>query len=327
MDRRVVSPNEPGTPVPTTRLAPSPTGALHLGNARTFLVNWALARQSGWRIVLRIEDLDTPRVKSGVIEQTIDTLHWLGMDWDDEAPLQSSDLAPYRDAMDSLARAGRVFPCALTRTQIAEAAGAPHEDSGEVRFDASLRPASIPSSFDDEQTSWRLVVPEGAVEFDDAFLGAQSISPATTVGDFVVWTQRGQPSYQLAVTIDDHRQGITHVVRGSDLVDSAARQTLIRRALGIERDPVYCHLPLVRGEDGRRLAKRHGDTRIDHYRERGVPAERVIALIARWCGVPGPHESMSAGEFASRLSLGTMSREDVTFTPEDDRWLLDAASR
>lgn len=327
MDRRVVSPNEPGTPVPTTRLAPSPTGALHLGNARTFLVNWALARQSGWRIVLRIEDLDTPRVKPGVIEQTIDTLRWLGMDWDDEAPLQSSDLAPYRDAMDSLARAGRVFPCALTRTQIAEAAGAPHEDSGEVRFDASLRPTSIPDSFDDERTNWRLVVPEGAVEFDDAFLGPRSISPATTVGDFVVWTQRGQPSYQLAVTIDDHRQGITHVVRGSDLVDSAARQTLIRRALGIETDPTYLHLPLVRGADGRRLAKRHGDTRIDHYRERGVPPERVIALIARWCGIPKQNELVSASDFASGLSLDTMSREDVTFTPEDDRWLLDAASR
>lgn len=314
-------------PIPTTRLAPSPTGALHLGNARTFLVNWALARQNGWRAILRIEDLDTPRIKPGVIEQTIQTLRWLGMDWDDQAPLQSADLTPYRDAMRELASAGRVFPCSLSRTQIAQAAGAPHEDSGEARFDARLRPAELPRVFDDENTNWRLAVPDEQIRFEDGFMGAQSLRPAGSVGDFVVWTQRGQPSYQLAVTVDDHRQGVTHVVRGSDLIDSAARQTLLRRALGVRTDPAYFHLPLVRGADGRRLAKRHGDTRIDHYRQRGVPAERVIALVARWCGFQGAPESMSAPEFAGGLRLGTMSREDIAFTAEDDRWLLDAGPR
>ncbi len=312
---------------PITRLAPSPTGALHLGNARTFLVNWALARQNSWKVVLRIEDLDTPRVKSGVIEQTIQTLRWLGMDWDEEAPLQSADLEPYRLAMSKLAQAGRVFPCALSRNQISEAAGAPHEDSGEVRFDPSLRPSEMPSAFGDELTNWRLAAPDETITFEDGFLGAQSVNPSRTVGDFVVWTQRGQPSYQLAVTIDDDRQGITHVVRGNDLVDSAARQTLIRRALGIGVDPTYVHLPLVRGTDGRRLAKRHGDTRIDHYRQRGVPPERVIALVARWSGFEGAPELLSAPEFARGFGLGTMSGEDVTFLPEDDRWLLDAGSR
>lgn len=290
-------------------------------------MNWALARRLGWRLVLRIEDLDTPRVKPGVIEETVDTLRWLGMDWDDEAPLQSADLSPYREAMHALARAGRVFPCALSRAEIAEAMGAPHEDSGEIRFDASLRPGAFPRTFTDESTNWRLAVPDEAVEFTDGFLGTQSIRPARTVGDFVLWTQRGQPSYQLAVVVDDHRQGITHIVRGSDLVDSAARQTLLRRALGIGADPAYVHLPLVRGTDGRRLAKRHGDTRIGHYRELGVPAERVIALIARWCAVPAPGGTLSARDFASRLDLGTMSREDVVFTPEDDRWLMDAVLR
>ena len=297
-------PTPPESPALATRLAPSPTGALHLGNARTFLVNWALARQNGWKIVLRIEDLDTPRIKPGVIEQTIDTLTWLGMDWDECAPLQSADLAPYREAMTKLAELGRVFPSALTRKEIADAAGAPHEDSGEIRFDASLRPGTLPTTFDDDGTNWRLVVPDEAVHFNDGFMGEQAIYPSKSVGDFALWTQRGQPSYQLAVTVDDDRQNITHVVRGCDLLDSAARQTLIRR-----------------------VAKRHGDTRIDHYREKGVPAERVIALIARWCGFAGNPETLSAADFASGLSLDTMSAEDVTFTPEDDRWLLDAGSR
>ncbi len=320
-------PTPPESPALATRLAPSPTGALHLGNARTFLVNWALARQNGWKIVLRIEDLDTPRIKPGVIEQTIETLSWLGMDWDECAPLQSADLAPYRDAMTRLAELGHVFPSSLTRKEIADAAGAPHEDSGEIRFEASLRPRALPTTFDDDGTNWRLVVPDEAVHFNDGFMGEQAIYPSKSVGDFALWTQRGQPSYQLAVTVDDDRQNITHVVRGCDLLDSAARQTLIRRAIGIVADPVYYHLPLVRGIDGRRLAKRHGDTRIDHYREKGVPAERVIALIARWCGFAGNPETLSAADFASGLSLDTMSAEDVTFTPEDDRWLLDAGSR
>ena len=329
MQRRPDTHTTPHSPQtrPVTRLAPSPTGALHLGNARTFLVNWALARQQGWEIVLRIEDLDTPRVKPGVIQQTIETLRWLGMDWDREAPLQSSDLTPYQHAMTKLALVGRVFPCALSRTEIAEAAGAPHEDSGEVRYDASLRPSELPRSFTDDETNWRLTVPDDTVAFEDGFLGAQLINVAQSVGDFIVWTQRRQPSYQLAVTVDDLRQGVTHIVRGSDLVDSAARQTLIRRALGVEADPVYFHLPLVRGADGRRLAKRHGDTRIDHYRQRGVPAERVIALVARWSGFESDPELLSAADFARRFEIGTMSREDVTFLPEDDRWLLHAGSR
>jgi len=313
--------------IQTTRLAPSPTGALHLGNALMFVVNWALARQKGWRVVLRIEDLDSPRVKPGVIEATLETLRWLGMDWDELVPLQSSDLEPYADAMRTLAEKGLVYPCSLSRKEIAEAAGAPHDDSGELRFDPSLRPSHIPSEFHDTGTNWRLIVPDREVEFDERFAPTCVANPSRSVGDFVVWTQRGQPSYQLAVTVDDSRQGITQIVRGNDLLDSAARQTLLREALGVGGRPHHYHLPLVRGPDGRRLAKRHGDTRVDHYRDRGVPAERVLALLARWGGIENPGEGIGIQEFAKRFQLDTMSPEDVTFTPEDDQWLLLAAAR
>lgn len=312
---------------PTTRIAPSPTGALHLGNARTFLVNWAMARQSGWKIVYRIEDLDTPRVKPGAIGQTTEILTWLGIDWDEQAPLQSENTKPYQQAMEMLAEQSMVYPCTLSRKEIAEAAGAPHAGEHEPRFDPILRPAEIPRSFTEAATNWRFITPETTVSFDDRFAGPISRNPAHTVGDFIVWTQRSQPAYQLAVVIDDHRQGITEVVRGDDLIDSAARQLLLYRALNLAPEPTYTHLPLVRGTDGRRLAKRHGDTRLAHYKDRGVPPERIIALLARWSGIRNAGDFLTAKDFANRFRLDTMPRGDLTFTPEDDQWLIEGGSR
>lgn len=306
---------------PTTRLAPSPTGALHLGNARTFLINWALARRCGWRIVLRIEDLDSPRIKPGAIEATIDILRWLGIDWDEGPIIQSHDLAPYRAAMTTLARVSLAYPSELSRTEIEAAASAPQEGMHETPFPASLRPPLLPREFDREDTNWRFVVAPGTVDFHDTFAGPQRLDPAATIGDFVIWTKRAQPSYQLAVVVDDARQGITHIVRGNDLLDSAARQLLLYRALDLSLEPTYTHLPLVRGQDGKRLAKRHGDTRIESYRASGVPPDRIIGLIAAWSGIIPLPESMTAPAFADLFDLNTMSRSDVTFTPENDAWI------
>jgi len=305
----------------TTRLAPSPTGALHLGNARTFLINWALARTRGWKIILRIEDLDGPRIKPGAIEATIDILTWLGIDWDEGPFIQSHDLAPYHAAMQTLARSALAYPSELSRSEIEAAASAPQEGSHETPFPASLRPPIVPREFVERETNWRFVVSDGEVEFNDEFAGPQSSSPARTIGDFIIWTKRAQPSYQLAVVVDDHRQGITHIVRGNDLLDSAARQLLLYRALGLTPEPTYTHLPLVRGPDGKRLAKRHGDTRLESYRAAGVPPDRIIGLLASWCGINPSPEPMTARRFAELFDLNTMSRTDVTFTPEMEAWL------
>lgn len=326
---------EPASTPPRTRLAPSPTGALHLGNARTFLITWALARANGWRIVMRVEDLDTPRVKPETIDQALRDLEWLGVDYDEGPIIQSRDLEHHVEAMAALAAKGLAYPCELTRTQIEAAASAPHDaptaddaPGHEVRFPSSLRPAdwSAPRLFESRETNWRFAcpdAPEGLVEFDDLFAGPQRVTPADTIGDFVAWTKRGTPSYQLAVVVDDQRQRATHVVRGDDLLDSAARQTLLYRALGFGPPPTYLHLPLVKGADGRRLAKRHGDTRLSHYRARGVPPERIVALLARWSGVEDASEqAMSAAEFASRLALDRIPRTPIIFTPDDDAWLL-----
>lgn len=306
----------------TTRLAPSPTGALHLGNARTFLVNWAIARARGWRILLRIEDLDTPRNKPGAVEQAIDLLGWLGIDWDIGPVIQSADMDPHRAAMARLASLGLAYPCALTRSQIEAAASAPQEGAHEVRFPPELRPPIAPRTFDDEHTNWRFVTPDHAVHFDDEFAGPRAHSPFDTIGDFVIWTARGQPAYQLAVVVDDARQGVTHVVRGDDLLESSARQILLYESLALGPPPRYCHLPLVVGPDGRRLAKRHGDTRLDRYRGAGVPRERIVGLCAYWCGISPARRPMPIDEFRRRLDLGTIPNVPVVFTQEDEAWLL-----
>lgn len=312
----------PATNPQITRLAPSPTGALHLGNARTFLVNWAMARQRGWRIVLRMEDLDGPRLKDGADELAIDLLGWLGMDWDEGPRWQKADLAPYHAALNRLAEAKRLYPCTCTRKEIRQAQSAPHGDEHELRYPGTCRPQTMPdvSYQPSSDQAWRFVVPDEPVTFEDGFVGAQSINVQSQVGDFVVATKAGLPAYQLAVAVDDAADGVTDVVRGDDLLRSTPRQLLLYRALGLKNEPRYHHLPLVLGPDGRRLAKRHGDSRIDTYRREGVSAERIIGLIGQWCGL-GERRPMPAAEFAQRFDLAKLPRTPVTFTEEEEHWL------
>lgn len=315
------------TPAQVTRLAPSPTGALHLGNIRTFAINHALAVQHGWRIIMRIEDLDTPRVKPGSVEALLDTLAWLGFMWTGEPMIQTRDLSAYRGALDELAGRALAFPCTLSRAEVESAASAPHGDAAEVVYPRSLRPvltARSPADYAPSETNWRFAMPmpESDVRFVDGFLGPLRVDPSASVGDFVIWTKRDLPAYQLAVVIDDHRRGVTQIVRGDDLVDSTARQLLLYRALGLTPEPTYTHVPLVLGEDGKRLAKRHGDTRIDMYRAMGVPAEAVLGLIAHW-SVPSVTEPtpMSLSGFTARFRLADLPREPAVFREEHDRWL------
>ncbi len=308
-----------------TRLAPSPTGALHLGNARTFLINWVMAKQRGWRVVLRIEDLDTPRTKAGADLLAIDDLRWLQMDWDAGPYYQSDDLTPYHDALRRLASAGLIYPCTATRKEVLEAASAPHDDVHELHYPNIHRPTH-PTPFEfapvrDGQTAYRLWVPDETIAYTDEVAGAVSMNVQQQVGDFVVAAKSGLPAYQLAVVVDDARQGVTHIVRGDDLLRSTGRQLLIYEMLGLEPVPSYAHLPLVVGEDGRRLAKRHGDTRVAMYRELGAPAERVIGLLASWSGC-GERRAMSGGEFVERFDLAKLPREPVTFTEDDHAWLV-----
>jgi len=247
---------------------------------------------------------------------------WLGIDGYESVGAQSEDLEPYRTAMRDLAAKGLVYPCALTRREIEAAARAPHAGEHELRFPVELRPeAEHVGTFDAEDTNYRLRVEPEQIPIDDEFAGASSHSPFDEVGDFVVWTRRGVPSYQLAVVVDDARQGVTDVVRGADLLPSAARQALLYRGLGVA-PPRWWHLPLVIGTDGRRLAKRHGDTRVATYRECGVEAPRVVGLLAYWCGITPERRPLDADGFRRGLDMARLSPDPITFTAEDHEWLL-----
>lgn len=305
-----------------TRLAPSPTGALHLGNLRTFIINWILAQQNDWKVLLRIDDLDGPRIKKYAESDIFEVFQWVGLEWETPVSRQSDDLEPYHQAMERLCKTNHCYPCQLSRSEIAEAYSAPHGDRKEAYFPPSLRPDERPDFDERKSSNWRFAVPHQTIEFKDQFCGKSITKPAETVGDFVVWTKNGTPSYQLAVVIDDARQAVTQIVRGDDLLDSTGRQILLMQALNYKSFPTYTHLPLVLGPDGRRLAKRHGDTRVLSYREKGVTVPRLLGLMAFWCGTIKQLKEISLNRFVDEFQLKTLSREPIIMTKQDEEWLL-----
>jgi glutamyl-tRNA synthetase len=309
--------------VERTRLAPSPTGALHLGNARSFLLCWLWARARGAALVLRIEDLDGPRVKAGAAEQALEDLAWLGLDWDGPPLVQSTRLPAHLAALERLRAAGRVYPCTCTRKEVEAAASAPHEGEEGPRYPGTCRgrwaDEAAARAASGRDPAWRFRVEPGPVRWEDGFRGPEVRDPARDGGDFVVAKRSGEPAYQLAVVVDDAAQGVSDVLRGDDLVPSTPRQLLLYEALGLP-PPRFWHLPLVRGADGRRLAKRHGDTRLAHYRAQGVAPERVVGLLAGWSGL-ALRAPVAARELLAGFALERVPRGDVTFTPADDAWL------
>jgi glutamyl-tRNA synthetase len=271
------------------RLAPSPTGAQHVGNARTCLIAWLSARAQGGRIVLRVEDIDSPRIKPGAAEQALDDLRWLGLDWDGEPLVQTRRLPLYQAALRRLQDRELVYPCTCTRGDIDRAASAPHADHEGPVYPGTCagRRAADAAGLGDRPLAWRFRVGESPA-FHDRFRGPTHIDLRHAGGDFVVWKSAGTPAYQLAVVVDDAAQGVTEVVRGGDLIPSTPRQILLYEALGLT-PPAFAHIPLVVGADGRRLAKRHGDTRLAAWRAAGVKPEALLGLLAWSCGwLPRP---------------------------------------
>jgi len=294
------------------RLAPSPSGYLHVGHARTFWTAWQRAREAGGALVMRMEDLDPERSKAIFAEAALDDLRWLGIRWlegpDKGGPfapyVQSKRRAIYLAAWRRLLRRGYLYPCRCSRKDLENALGAPHESSApggpgalsngkiEPLDDEPIYPGTCrhfqgrapqlpgPTVSDIEMpdgSNWRFRVRDGeVVEFYDQNLGPQRFTAGEDFGDFVVWRKDGVPSYQLACVADDAAMGITEVVRGADLLKSTARQILLYRALGYSI-PAWYHCRLVVDHNGRRLAKRHDALSLRALRQRGLTPMNILA--------------------------------------------------
>lgn len=308
------------------RYAPSPTGHLHLGNARTALLAWLHARSAGGAFVMRVEDLDGPRVRPGMEGRILEELRWLGLDWD-EGPDVGGPVGPYRQsvlgaryaaALDRLREAGLAYPCFCSRAEIAAASHAPHGPADEgPRYPGTCRDlpaAEVARRSTSRPPAWRLRVPEGLVGFDDRVHGPQGFDVAATVGDFVVMRADGIAAYQLAVAVDDAAMGITDVVRGDDLLASTARQLLLYRGLRLP-PPRFAHLPLVVGEDGERLAKRHGALSLGELRDRGADPRAVAGLLAALCDLGPEGARVSPRELVPAFALERLPRAPAVLAP------------
>jgi glutamyl-tRNA synthetase len=275
------------------RLAPSPTGGLHLGHARTFLIAWLAARHAGGRVILRIEDLDGSRVRPGAAQAAVGDLLWLGLDWDEGPDLggpsapysQSERSSVYEHVLGRLKASESVYPCTCTRSDIERAQSAPHaEDEGPAYpGTCSYRCAADAISLGQRPFAWRFRVPAGPVAWDDLFLGQVELDPGRTGGDFLVARHTVGHSYQLAVVADDAAMGVNQVIRGTDLVPSTPRQILLYRQAGWP-EPRFGHVPLAMAPDGRRLAKRDGSLKLATLREAGVDPLRLVGALIHSCG-------------------------------------------
>ena len=272
----------------TGRLAPSPTGLLHLGHARTFWIAFERARAANGTLWLRDEDLDPQRSKSEFSAAMKEDLHWLGITWDHEMH-QSDRLPLYHAALEQLIASGHAYPCTCSRKDLAQSTQAPHEDDDEPLYNGTCRPTqSGPWALNPGPSNYRFRVPDGeTITFHDLHAGPQSFTAGVDFGDFLIWrkpltqspTDIGLPSYQLACVVDDAATHITEVVRGRDLLKSTARQILLQRALSLPT-PQYFHCDLLRDEQGIRLAKRHDALSLRTLREQGLTPAQVLSRFS-----------------------------------------------
>ena len=296
------------------RLAPSPTGGLHVGHARSFLIAWLLAKQDGGSVVLRIEDLDASRVRPEASAAMLEDLAWLGLVWDEGPYVQSERIPSILEALERLKANELVYPCVCSRAEIARAASAPHvgEEGPSYPGTCAGRQVADAESLLDRPFAWRFRVPKGEVAWDDLVLGPQSSDPAIVGGDFIVARNQHGPAYQLAVVHDDAAMAINQVIRGDDLLPSTPRQILLYRALGSE-PPRFGHVPLVVDSTGKRLAKRDGAIKLATLREAGVRAERLIGHLAASIGIAMKHEEARPDDLIAHFDLRRLPSKPWTF--------------
>jgi glutamyl-tRNA synthetase len=302
-----------------TRFAPSPTGYLHVGGARTALYSWAYARKHGGKFILRIEDTDLERSTEESVQAILDGMHWLGLDWDEGPFHQMQRLERYREIADRLVREGKAYPCYCTKAELDQMREAQRARGEKPRYDGRWRNSKAPPPAGVKPVI-RFGNPlDGVVTFNDLVKGPITIANAE-LDDLVLLREDGVPTYNFGVVVDDLDMNITHVIRGDDHVNNTPRQVNIFRALGAEL-PKFAHVPMILGPDGERLSKRHGAVSVMQYQEDGYLPEALVNYLARLGWSHGDAEMFSSAQFVEWFDLDHVSRSPAQFNPEKLRWL------
>ena len=307
-----------------TRFAPSPTGYLHIGGARTALFSWAYARKHGGKFILRIEDTDLDRSTEASVRAILESMQWLGLGWDEGPFFQMQRLARYREVAERLVREGKAYHCYCSREELEHMREQQRARGEKPRYDGRWRPeharaaglappAGVPPviRFRNPQ--------EGEVWFSDLVKGAITVSNAE-LDDLVLLRADGVPTYNFGVVVDDLDMNITHVIRGDDHVNNTPRQVNIFQALGAEL-PQFAHVPMILGPDGERLSKRHGAVSVMQYHEDGYLPAALVNTLARLGWSHGDEEVFSTRQFIEWFDLGHISKSAAQFNPEKLRWM------
>ncbi len=324
---------------PRVRFAPSPTGYLHVGGARTALFNWLFARHEGGTMILRVEDTDVERNRPELVDGILASLRWLGIAWDEGPYFQSQRLALYQAAAESLLASGAAYACYCRASQYAGADVAPPADETEDEGDAekgedaskSFRRSACPCAGltpderaqkdrDGEPHAIRCRVPRsGATKFEDAVFGPREVQNEE-IEDFVLLRSNGLPTYQLSVVVDDIDMRITHIIRGADHLSNTPKQVLLYQGLG-EKPPIFAHVPLILGPDRKRLSKRHGATSVASYTEEGFLPDAFRNFLALLGWSPGDDsEYLPTNELVARFALSGVSRTNAVFDRPKLEW-------
>ncbi|QIB35684.1 glutamate--tRNA ligase [Ancylobacter pratisalsi] len=295
-----------------TRFAPSPTGFLHIGGARTALFNWLYARAKGGKMLLRIEDTDRQRSTPEAIEAIIDGLKWLGIDWSGEVIYQFARAARHREAVEQMLAAGHAYPCYATAAELEEMRETARREGRAPRYDGRWRdrdPSEAPAG---AKPAIRLRAPnEGETVIEDLVQG-RVVFQNKELDDLVLLRSDGNPTYMLSVVVDDHDMGVTNIIRGDDHLTNAARQTQIYRALGWDV-PTMAHIPLIHGPDGAKLSKRHGALGVDAYRAMGYLPAALRNYLVRLGWSHGDQEIFSTEEMSQLFDLDKVGRSAARF--------------
>jgi len=299
-----------------TRFAPSPTGYLHIGGARTALFNWLYARHNNGVFVLRVEDTDTARSTEESNQAILDGMSWLGLDWDEGPFYQSERFDTYREHAATLLEKGLAYRCYCTAEELEARREAAMKEGRPPMYDGRCRDrADAP----DAPSAIRFRVPEGVTRVDDAIKGRISFDNAQ-IEDLIIQRSDGTPTYNFCVVVDDATMNITHCIRGDDHINNTPKQILIYRALGME-PPIFAHLPMILGADKTRLSKRHGATSVTAYRDMGILPHALVNYLARLGWSHGDQEIFTIEELVEKFTLESVGKSSGVFNPDKLIWL------